>query len=258
MKWPELMLMIRHDVSEYNVLKKKKEGSVLYWEFLQHFKQDPNSEETRRLALGVQEAFAMGMGDADTNLVDEEADRASKTGAALRSLYLERPPHIIFVSPYRRTKLTLSGLKRGWPELDGVKVVEDERIREQEHGLSLLYNDWRVFHVLHPEQAALRKLEGAYWYRYPQGESVPDMRERNRSWMGTVVRDFAERRVLAVTHHLNILGVRAHLERWSANRFIQEDQQDKPINCGVTAYCGHPEKGEDGHFLLDYYNRCLC
>ena len=33
-----------------------------------------------------------------------------------------------------------------------VKIIEDERIREQEHGLSSIYNDWRVFFTLHPEQ----------------------------------------------------------------------------------------------------------
>ena len=75
--------------------------------------------------------------------------------------------------------------------------------------------------------------------------------------MNTVVRDFSEKRLLVVTHHLNILGIRANLERWDAEEFIRVDNEDKPINCGVTAYCGDPTKGKDGHFKLKYYNRCL-
>lgn len=257
MKWPELLLMIRHDVSAYNVLSARKKKSRLYKEFLAAFDQDPNSDKARILAAAVQEEFALDTGDANTELLDREAKRATEVGIKLRRQYRHRAPHVIFVSPYKRTKLTLEGLVRGWPELAEVKVVEDERIREQEHGLALLYNDWRVFHATHPDQGRLYMREGAYWYRYPQGESVPDVRERNRSWIGSVVRDFAGKRLLAVTHHLTILATRANFERWDAERFVQVDRLEKPINCGVTAYRGDASKGRDGHFVLDYYNRRL-
>lgn len=150
--------------------------------------------------------------------------------------------------------MTLAGIIQGWPELRFTKVVEDERIREQEHGLSLIYNDWRVFHTIHPDQRRLYEIEGPYWYRYPQGENVPDVRERNRSWINTVVRDFSEKSILVVTHHLNILALRANLERWGAKEFMETDNEDKPINCGVTTYRGHPEEGKDGRFKLESYN----
>lgn len=256
MKWPELLLLIRHDVSAYNVLRDKKAQDPLYQEFLAEFNAGRTATETTiALAKAIQERFALGTGDSETELLDQEARRAEEVGSALRREYPCDPPHIIFVSPYKRTLRTLEGIKRGWPDLRGVKTVEDERIREQEHGLSLIYNDWRVFHVLHPEQALLRKIEGPYWYRYPQGESVPDVRERNRSWMNTVVRDFAEKRILAVTHHLNILAFMANMERWSAEQFIKKDEEDKPINCGVTTYRGNPQRGQNGHFELEFYNR---
>lgn len=255
MKWPELLLLIRHDVSAYNVLRDKKKESELYQQFLSSFNQDPSSEKTRALALAVKAEFALGVGDANTELIDKEARRAEEVGSALRNLYNDKLPDIIFVSPYNRTKLTLTGLIRGWPELTDVKIVEDERLREQEHGLSLIYNDWRVFHALHPEQRELYQIEGPYWYRYPQGENVPDVRERSRSWTNTMVRDFAEKRVIAVKHHLGILSDLANYERWSAEKFIEVDQNDKPINCGVTAYRGNPNKGQDGKFELAYYNR---
>ncbi len=255
MKWPELMLLIRHDVSRYNVLKKKKQRSSLYKRFLRAFKRDFRSSETLDLANEVKKKFSLMVGDADTELVDKYSGRACEVGKRLRKLYVDKIPDIIFLSPYERTKMTFGGLKRGWPELENVKFVEEERIREQEHGLSLIYNDWRVFHVLHPEQAELYKMEGPYWYRYPQGENVPDVRERNRSWMNTIVRDFAEKRIMAITHHLNILAVLANLERWGEDEFVKVDKKDKPINCGVTAYRGNPDKGKNGRFELEYYNR---
>ncbi len=257
MKWPELMLLVRHDVSVYNILREKKSKSKLYQEFLSLFETDPDHEQTKTLAREVMVKFALGIGDAKTTLLDIESRRAKEVGVALRKKYRLKLPHIIFVSPYERTLLTLEGLKRGWPELREVKVVVDERIREQEHGLANVYNDWRVFHILHPEQALLYKMEGPYWYRYPQGESVPDVRERNRSWINTVTRDFAEKRILVVTHHLNILALRANLERWGAEKFIEVDENDKPINCGVTAYRGNPNLGKNGRFQLEYYNRRL-
>ncbi|MFZ2038820.1 MAG: hypothetical protein WAV11_02695 [Minisyncoccia bacterium] len=73
--------------------------------------------------------------------------------------------------------------------------------------------------------------------------------------MTTVVRDFPEKFVFCVSHHLDILSIRANLERWSAEQFIKVDNEDKPINCGVTAYCGNPKKGKEGRFELQYYNR---
>jgi broad specificity phosphatase PhoE len=257
MKWPSLLLMIRHDVSLYNVLKKKKRESKLYKEFLEEFVRDKKSNKAKVLALEVWQEFALNVSDAETSLFDESASRAEKVGRALREKYAKEPPKIIFISPYRRTKLTFAGLKRGWPELEYVKTVEEERLREQEHGLATICNDWRVFHVLHPEQAILYNMEGRYWYRYPQGENVPDVRVRSRSWTNTVVRDFARENIMAISHHLEILSTMANFERWGEEEFILFDENDKPINCGVTAYRGDPTKGKNGKFVLEYYNKCF-
>lgn len=246
-------MLIRHDTSAYNVLKDAKKHDGIYAEFLAAWERDPDAEETRALALLVKEKFSLGVGDSDTPLADAEGSQARATGERLAET--AEPPDVIYVSPYKRTLATLDALKRGWPALEGVRVFKDERIREQEHGLALLYNDWRVFHALHPEQRALRKIEGAYWYRFPQGENVPDVRLRNRSWIETLIRDWREKRVLAVTHHLNILATRSTLERLEAEEFLRLDKEETPINCGVTLYTGRPEQGRDGRLLLEYYNK---
>lgn len=253
MKWPDYLAMIRHDVSVYNVLKSEKMNDPLYREFLLCFDEDYTSHRTVELAEALRHKFSLTMSDQDTPLVDSESKNAEIVGSKLKN-NLELPD-IIFVSPYKRTWGTFEGLKRGWPELENVEFFKEERIREQEHGLVLLCNDLKIFQALHPEQKKLRDMEGPYRYQYPQGENVPMVRERNRSWIGTVSREFRGKKVLAISHHLNILATMAQLERWDAEKFIQVDTEEKPINCGVTLYKGHPELGEEGKLVLEYYNK---
>lgn len=253
MKWPEYLVLIRHGVSKYNLLKGRKEADSLYQAFVLEWEKDPASPRTVELAKEVWQKFSLGVSDADTPLADVEGKQAFATGMELKNII--EVPDVIFVSPYKRTLDTLSHIQRGWPDLNNVRLYREDRIREQEHGLVLLYNDWRVFQALHPEQGLLRQLEGPYWYRFPQGENVPDVRERNRSWLSTLVRDFTGKKVLVVTHHLNILATRANLERWDADEFLRVDKEEKPINCGVTLYRGYPHEGMDGHLKLEFYNK---
>lgn len=252
MKWPNTLTLIRHDVSKFNALRESKAESELYQRFIRAWKTDPASNETIALATIIQEDFALGVGDANTPLADPTGSRAIVTGQKMPE-FMDLPD-IVFVSPYLRTKETLRFLAIGWPELQKVPVVEDDRVREQEHGLALLYNDWRVFHALHPDQRKLFELEGPYWYRYPQGESVADTRARNREHLAMLIREYAGKNVLVVTHHLNILATIANLERWSAAEFIEMDTHAKPVNCGVTLFTGVKAQGRDGKLRRTLYN----
>lgn len=255
MKWPKSLTLIRHDTSAFNVLKGKKKDDASYRKFRRAYQRDLWSAESKKLALHIQEKFALDKGDHNTPLARGAGFLASRVGKKLKDVIAV--PDVIFVSPYLRTRLTLGLIAEGWPALQKVKTVEEERIREQDAGLSLLYNDWRVFNVMHPEQEKLRKRLNAYWYRYPQGENIPDVRERLRSWLGTLIRDYSGKNVLAITHHMAILALRANLERLGAEEFIRLDREEKPINCGVTIYRGRPEKGKDGKLILDVYNQAL-
>ncbi len=255
MKWPETLTLIRHDSSAYNVLKPQKARSSLYQEFIQAYETEPDSDRARHLALEVKEQFALKCADHNTPLANGAGFQAETMAKNLRERI--NLPDIIFVSPYQRTQSTLEIMTRAWPELKNVKTLKEERITEQDHGLSLLYNDWRVFHVLHPEQRELYNLQGSYRYRYPQGENIPDVRQRTHSWMNTVTRDYNEKEVLAVTHHLTILSVRANLERLDEYEFQRLDEEEKPINAGVTIYRGKPNEGREGHLVLDVYNEKL-
>lgn len=258
MKWPNTLTVVRHGQSKYNELRFLKEADPLYVNFKRahnYRKKDP--ETARRLArqLIEQGNFILGHGDHDTPLTDKGRQQAKTTGSKL--IELIGLPDVIFVSPYDRTYQTLEEMSAGWSDLTSVKTVEEERIREQEHGLALLYNDWRIFNVMHPEQEALRDRQGPYWYRFPQGENVPDVRERWRSMLASFTRDFAEQNVLVVGHHLSILALRANLERLDAEGFHDLDQNHTPVNCGVTIYRGNPGVGQDGRLELDLYNQQL-
>jgi broad specificity phosphatase PhoE len=241
-------------VSAYNILKSQKAEDPLYMAFVKAFEEDFRSTETKALAIKVREKYALGFGDANTPLIDGGGDKSFQVGKALSA---GPTPDVIFVSPFKRTMLTLEHMTRGWPELGSVKTYRDERVREQEHGEALLYSDWRVFYAHHPEQKELHDLVGAYWYRYPGGESVSDVRERGRSFMTTLTRDCVGKNVLVVTHHLNILALRANLERFDEKEFLRIDNEEKPINCGVTVYTGRPDLGDNGKLVLSSYNQKL-
>lgn len=256
MKWPEELTLIRHAESAYNELKKRKEADEDYQKFKEIFKLDPFGRGTVKLANTLQKRFALKESDAQTPLTPAGIQQAIATGAKMKEI--NRPlPDIVLVSPYLRTLLTHQFICLGWPELKEVKVIEEDRVREQEHGLSLLYSDWRIFHTLHPEQKKLYDLLGPYWYQYPQGESVSQVKERLRSIVTTIIREFAGKRVMIITHHLAILAIRANLERLSDKEFIRLDQNDKPVNCGITTYIGDPKVGANGHLELKRYNEKL-
>ncbi len=258
MKWPNTLTVVRHGESAYNVLKGQKEKDpdyIVFKEAYKRRKKDP--EEARRLARQIINSgkYVLKVGEHDTTMTPAGEKQAEITGARLRERITL--PDVVLVSPYDRTVNTLGFMAVGWPELKGVKQVEDERLREQEHGLAAIYNDWRIFQIMDPDQELLRDRAGPYWYRYPQGESVPDVRERARSMVNTLARDYNEQDVLVITHHLWILALRANLERFGEKEFQRLDRDEKPVNCGVTIYRGDPEQGKNGKLLLDIYNEKL-
>lgn len=255
MKWPSSITLVRHGESQYNELRYYKERSSRYQLFKTEFNKDLRSKACRKLAEEIRKDFGLNVSDYDTPLTREGHNQAVKTG--LRMLSTVPIPDIMIVSPYRRTRETLRDMSDGWHSLLNRECVYDDRIREQEHGLSLLYNDWRVFEVFHPEQHDFKKLQGPYWYQYPQGESVAQVRDRIRLFTSTLIREYAGKDVMIVTHHLTILSIRANFERLSPEEFIRLDEEEKPRNCGVTIYRGYPDRGKDGKLELDCYNRCF-
>jgi broad specificity phosphatase PhoE len=262
MKWPNNLIVIRHGESEYNARKIEQERDPTYQEFIaayNDFEKDPdrNRDAAFELAMELHRSgrYRFSKGDRHTPITELGQQQAETTGRKLAEIL--SLPDIIMVSPYLRTKQTLGAMAVSWPELAEVRVIEEERLREQEHGLRAVYGDWRIFNVIFPDQMESRSKEGPYWFRHMQGESVPDVRERIRSLTGTVIRDFNEKNVWWVTHHLTKLSMRANFERFGEEEFVRLDQEEKPVNCGVTDYEGDPSQGKDGRLVLKAYNQKL-
>lgn len=261
MKWPHTLTFIRHGESEYNALKLKKQDHVDYVRFCELFDRDfakakdenwP-SEELKVLTKKVWHATNIPMSDYNTPLTKIGFEQAKKVGKNLKK-HIEFPD-AIYVSPYLRTRQTFAEIKKEWPELKKVTKISEERIREQEHGLSTVFNDWRIYNVMNPLQGLLYKLEGGYEYRFLNGESKSDVRDRVRDFLGTIVRERANENVLVISHHLTILSFRANLEHWDREQFMHVNINETPINCGVTIYKGNPHLGKEGKLLLESYNK---
>jgi broad specificity phosphatase PhoE len=254
-KWPKSVTLIRHGESAYNALSRKKNGDESYQKFKEEYEKDSKSKIAINLAQEMEKKYSLGTSDYGTPLTIIGQNQSFVTGQNLSEIIYK--PDVIMVSPYLRTIETLNQIIKGWPDIKNVPQFPDERIREQEHGLSLLYNDWRIFNVLHPEQKKLYELLGPYWYQFPQGESVAEVRERCRDEVAMLIREFANKHVLLITHHLTILSFRSNLERLSPEEFIELDEKFKPKNCGITKYCCNNNVGENGRLELEFYNRIL-
>jgi len=254
MKWPKELLLIRHAESAYNKLKQAKDNDPEYGRFCEMFEHDRSNPELRSLADSLHKRYLVEYSDRHTPITSTGEEQARITSRRMREsgMYC---PDVIFVSPYLRTEQTLRILQEEWPSLRIKTVYREERIREKDHGLVLLYNDWRIYQVMHPEQGELQRRLGEYDYRYLNRENIPDVRLRNLSWLATLTSDFAGQRVMAVTHHLTILATRANLERLSPQQFLDLDAHERPMNCSVTRYTADSSFESSCGLTMYEYNR---
>jgi broad specificity phosphatase PhoE len=215
-----------------------------YQRFCYEYKTDPYSDTCLTLARSLNERFPAFSSDMGTPITAQGSEETAQLGRWLRSWQVI--PDILYVSPYVRAWASLVAILRQWPELGKVHLIEDNRLREQEHGLRLLYSDWRIFMALHPDQQRLLDHEGEYWYRYPQGESMADVRVRHDNWLNSLNRH-AGQTVMAITHDVCIVSIRASLERLTVAECRQLAEQHPPRNSSLTWY-----KREQQLQLQDY------
>jgi broad specificity phosphatase PhoE len=186
--------------------------------------------------------------DADSPLTPLGREQARTTGAYLNDF---GPFDILFVSPYQRTRetadLVLQALERKPP------MVIEERIREKEFGILENLTKFGI-RELHPQEVARKSLVGKYYYRPPGGESYPDVNLRLHSFLGTLVREHAGRRVLVVTHSVVVLLFRRLLERMEEKEVLALDRQDEVKNASLLIYELGSRDGREGVLVRRAWN----
>jgi broad specificity phosphatase PhoE len=169
----------------------------------------------------VGEVDAKDVGDHTISLTKTGHEQARQAGATLGPDDLRRA--LIYASPYQRTRQTLAGMLEG-AGLDPsmVRVYEDPRLREVEHG----YSEWDA-------QQHMRRTHGWFYYRFEGGESPADCFDRTSAFLDSMMRQVERKtadRVLIVTHGLTI---RCFVMRFLHLSVEQFDDLANPDNCDI-------------------------
>ena len=182
--------------------------------------------------------------DMDVPLSDLGVEQAKSFGVWLGEQSANASPDVVVSSPYVRAVDTARHVV-DTAGLD-IEIARDERLREREFGiLDLLTHQGIV--AQYPAEAARRKHIGKFYYRPPGGESWVDVALRLRSLRDSLVREYADRRVLVVTHEVPIIITRYLLERLDETTALELSKSGQLANCSLTTYV----RDRDGRLRLD-------
>lgn len=148
-------------------------------------------------------------------------EQAEEVGKQLGKSYLENS--LIYTSPFLRAKQTLTGIFKGAKvNLEEMKIREDPRLREVEHG----YYDVS-------SQKEMIMTYGHFYYRYQGGESAADCYDRVSGFLESFVRSVKKshsQQALIVTHGL---ALRVFVMRFLHLTVEQFDQIANPKNADI-------------------------
>lgn len=171
--------------------------------------------------------------DMDVPLSELGIEQAEAFGRWLGTQPGHGRPDVVVTSPYRRALETAQHAIEA-AGLD-IELVCDERLREREFGVLDLLTG-RGIQARFPEEAARRRRLGKFYYRPPGGESWVDVALRLRSLRDSIVREYADRRVLLVTHEVVIIIVRYLIERLDEAAALGLSSAGRVANCSLTTY----------------------
>ena len=149
-----------------------------------------------------------------------------------------------YVSPYKRTRQTLSGITTAFKSSQIERIREDPRLREQEWG-----------HLRAAEKTDAidveRQAYGTFFYRIPDGESGADVYDRAAGFLGTLYRDFQRpsypKNVLIVTHGFTLRVLLMRWLHWTVEEF---HELANPPNCSIFELVTDPDPLYTGPYSL--------
>ena len=170
------------------------------------------------------------VGDHAIGLSPRGWEQAREVGRKLGRSFIDAA--LVYTSPYRRTRDTLAGIYEGCgvPEERRLRLYEDPRLREVEHGYEPI-----------EEQEELRRKHGWFYYRFRGGESPADCYDRTSSFLESMMRQIERKkadRVLIVTHGLTI---RCFVMRFLHLSVEDFDRLANPANCDVVTLADRAE-----------------
>ena len=206
-RWPETLTLVRHGESIGNVANERAYAT-----------------KAERLDLAVN--------DPSVELSDLGVRQARALGKRLGDLPPDEQPTTLVVSSYVRAQQTADHVL-ATAGLEHLPREMDERLRDREQGL-LDRLTWYGVSELYPEEAERRAYLGKFWYRPPGGESWADVALRMRHLLRDVRADYADERVLVVSHDVPILLARYVLESLTPEQVVALSGQ--VVNCGMTVF----------------------
>lgn len=178
--------------------------------------------------------------DMDVPLSELGCRQAEAFGTWLGKESGENGPDVVLSSPYVRAADTARRLLAA-AELD-TTIVHDERLREREFGiLDLLTHQGIVAEF--PREAERRQRLGKFYYRPPGGESWVDVALRLRSLRDSIVREYADQRVLIVTHEVPIILIRYLIEAFDEQTALILSKSGSLANCSLTTFVRDGDHG---------------
>lgn len=248
---PSQLICVRHGQSLHNNLMHKKQRNHDYIKLKNMLdKHGFGYPPLWGLATQISKKYNPPFADKEADLTWLGRRQSLLTAQALKNEIAL--PDVVVVSPFRRCVNTFEAMKLGWPELENVKfIIQDERIREQETGEAYLRGDLDVFFILNPAQHELFRSYGRYFYRFPSGENVPDIRLRLHVWFDDLRRKFPRKRILIISHFTTLISFGANLNDWSEEEFLVRHENTRLTNCSVTVYDAVSEET----YKSKYFNR---
>jgi len=205
--WPATLTLVRHGESLGNVANERA-----YAEQAEHLDLAVNDPSVELSDLGVRQAEALGK--------------------RLGDLPATEQPTVVVVSTYVRAQQTADHVL-ATAGLEHLPRATDERLRDREQGV-LDRLTWYGVRRRYPEEAERRAYLGKFWYRPPGGESWADVALRIRHVLRDIRSDYADERVLVVSHDVPILLIRYVLESLTPQEAVALSGQ--VVNCGMTTY----------------------